>query len=106
MSTPKSHDSKKAYSALHPTMFLPNAVRWELLRNFLFSRVARGLEGRMRNLSFVLLARNIPYTRRGMCGVGGGRCSSLRHEVCHKILQERFLSNTTYSQEVRLEHVC
>ncbi|CAM9282448.1 unnamed protein product [Ascophyllum nodosum] len=50
---------------------------------------ARALEGLVEPLSFVLLAHNVPYQCHGSS-------SSLRHEVCHRLLATRFISDTSY----------
>lgn len=63
-------------------------------------------------LSFVLLVRNVPYKRSGSgscggCGGDEGEAVSLRHEVCHRLLVKRFLSDTSYATEVRkCEDLC
>lgn len=88
---------------------------------------ARKLSSRMQPLSFVLLARNIPFKRsslgpgddgaggcaeeaggsercctiRNVEGEAGAVALSLRHEVCHRLLRRRFLQGTPYEEEVR-----
>lgn len=65
---------------------------------------ARALQSRMSPVSLVLLARNIPYARaENRDGLGGVDVKglSLRHEVCHRLLERRFLKGTSYTKEVR-----
>eukprot|EP00903_Cladosiphon_okamuranus_P012982 g12115.t2 len=78
---------------------------------------ARALKSRMTPLSWVLLARNVPFKRSSssvsssstspsgsgvVAGVKAGESEaakaapSLRHQVCHRLLTELFLSDTSY----------
>lgn len=76
---------------------------------------ARALKSRMTPLTWALLARNVPFKRSSSSGsstspsgsgvVAGAEAGeseavkadpSLRHHVCHRLLTELFLSNTSY----------
>lgn len=86
------------------------------------SCLVRGLESRMTTFTWPLLARNVPFKRSSssssngssgegvIVGVGEGGNNnnateaaaasavvpSLSHEVCHRLLKERFLKDTSY----------
>lgn len=78
------------------------------LRPLLLGKKARGLKSRMTALSWALLAINVPFKRAlslpppppsgsGIAVPAAATMGpSLRHEVCHQLLKERFLSGTSY----------
>lgn len=94
-------------------MFVSSTFRFLIV----VAETARALKSRMTPLSWVLLARNVPFKQFSssvsssptspsgsgvVAGAGAGESEaakaapSLRHQVCHRLLTERFLSNTSY----------
>lgn len=116
-------------SPSQPPLPTPADFRFFTLRFLVIACLkARALKSRITPLTWVLLARNVPFKRAssappsissGSVGtIKGGEGveipaegadrktgtadaaavpSSLRHEVCHRLLTERFLSDTSYA---------